>query len=175
MTNDFKLLLGSSKTVDEHKVAKKQHDQNVTKEIKPCINEDRAGNGNGSSRLSYNKRMMAKLQEAASQPVTSDRKITSKRKQESKGSLCDFSNKTSRKTKKGSNAIKGWSLGGKQYVHKMMGKINQDEQSGLFKKWEIMHQKLCLAASLVKEEGRDEQCNDTFEMDCVVAKQQVNK
>jgi hypothetical protein len=144
----------------------KEHDQNVTKEIKHCIDEDRASRKwQWFLKTKFLHRMMAKLQEDASQPVTADRKIARKRKQESKGSLRDFTNKTSRKTKVGNNAIKGRSLGGKQYVHKMMGEINHNEQSSLCKKWETMYQKLSLAASLVKEQGRDKQCNDTFEMD----------
>jgi hypothetical protein len=53
---------------------------------------------------------------------------------------------------------------GKQYVQEMMGKINQDEQSGIHKKWETMYQKLCMAASQV-EKGGDDEDEEMFEMD----------
>jgi hypothetical protein len=75
----------------------------------------------------------------------------------------DFTKET-RKTKKGSNTIKGWLVKGKQYVQEMMGKINQDEQSSIRKKWETMYQKLCMAASQV-EKGGDDEDEEMFEMD----------
>jgi len=53
---------------DEHKAAM-EHDRNIAKEIKECIDEDRTSisdNGQGSSRLAHYKRMSAKLQEDAS-------------------------------------------------------------------------------------------------------------
>jgi hypothetical protein len=60
--------------------------------------------------------------------------------------------------------MKGWLVKGKQYVQEMMGKINQDEQSDICKKWETMYQKLCMAASQV-EKGGDDEDEEMFEMD----------
>jgi len=70
-----------------------------------------------------------------------------------------------RKTKKGSNAIRGWSVEGKRYVCMMMIKINGDEQSGIHKKWESMYRKLCAVARQVDEDGRDDKEDETFEVD----------
>ncbi len=84
--------------------------------------------------------MVAKFEEdATQQPMMVDRKSTKKRRQESERTLSDFMKET-RKTKKGSNTIKGWSVEGKQYMKEMVGKINQDKQSGICKKWEAMYQ-----------------------------------
>jgi len=41
---------------------------------------------------------------------------------------------------------------GQRYVHKMLGKINQDEQSGICKKWESVCLKLRKAA---QQDDRD--------------------
>ena len=73
-------------------------------------------------------KMNAKLQEDTSQTVVEDRKSKNKQRRASKSGLCDFTNKK-RKTKKRKNAINGWSVKGKQYMCKMIGKITQDEQS----------------------------------------------
>jgi len=70
-----------------------------------------------------------------------------------------------RKTKKGSNAIRGWSVEGKRYVCMMMIKINGDEQSGIRKKWETMYRKLCAVARQVDKDGGDDEENETFEVD----------
>lgn len=133
-------LQGGSEMVDEeHKVAR-EHAESVTNDIRHCIDDDKVGSGDGSSRLAQYLKMVAKLEEDATQkPMMVDRKSTKKRRQESERTLSDFMKET-RKTKKGSNTIKGWSVEGKQYMKEMVGKINQDKQSGICKKWEAMYQ-----------------------------------
>ena len=75
----------------------------------------------------------------------------------------DFTKKR-RKTKKGNNAIKGWSVKGKQYVIEMIGKISQDEQSGICKKWEAMYHKLWVVARQVDDEVGDDEDDEAFEI-----------
>ena len=113
--DDFKLLLKEhGEGIDEYKAAM-EHDQNIAKEIKQCIDEDRTRDGSdeGSSRLAHYVKMSAKLQEDASQTIAEDRKSKNKQRRASKSGLRDFTNKK-RKTKKRKNAIKGWSVEGKQ-------------------------------------------------------------
>jgi hypothetical protein len=78
--------------------------------------------------------------------------------------LHDFTNKK-RKTKKGNNAIKGWSVKAKWYVYEMIGKISQDEQSIICKKWEAMNRKLCAVARQVDDVVGDDEGDEAFKMD----------
>jgi hypothetical protein len=112
---DFKMhLKGGNKMVDEEHKAAKEHAESITNAIRHCIDEDRVGRCDGSSRLAQCIKMIVKLEEDATQQLTMvDRKSTKKRRQESKRSLSNFTKET-RKTKKGSNAIKGWLVEGKQ-------------------------------------------------------------
>ena len=57
-----------------------EQDQNIAKEIKQCIDEDktRDGSNKGTSRLAHYVKMSAKLQEDASQTIVEDRKSKNK-------------------------------------------------------------------------------------------------
>ena len=165
--DDFKLLLMEHGEESEEYKAAVEHEQNIAKEIKQCIDEDRTrrdGNNEGSSRLAYYLSMSAKVQEDASQAVTEDMKSKNKRRRASKAGLRDFTKKR-RKTKKGNNVIKGWSVEGKQYMFEMIGKISQDEQSSIRKKWEAMYHKLWVVARQVDDEVGDDEDDEAFEMD----------
>jgi hypothetical protein len=117
-----------------------EHDWNIAKEIKWCIEQDRTrvGDDEGSARLAHYMKMSAQLWEDASQIMVEVRKSKNKWKRASKHGLHDFTNKK-RKTKKRKNLINGWSVEGKQYVCEMIGKITQDEQSRICKKWEAVY------------------------------------
>jgi len=51
-----------------------------------------------------------------------------------------------RKSKKGRKELQGWTKAGQRRAHKVLGEINQDEQSGARKKWESACLKLCKTA-----------------------------
>ena len=163
---DFKMnIQGGGKMMDEEHKAAKEHAKSITNNIRHCIDENRVGSGDGSLRLAQYLKMVAKFKEdATQQPMTVDRKSNKKRRQELKRSLSDFTKETRKTTMKGSNAIKGWSVKGKQYVKEMVQKINSDEQSGIHKKWEAIHQMLCHAGSQVGV-GEEEDDDESFEMD----------
>jgi hypothetical protein len=67
--------------------------------------------------------------------------------------------------RKEKNAIKGWSVEGKQHVCKMIGKISQDKQSGICKKWEAMYGKLWAVARQADNVVGDDEDDEAFEMD----------
>jgi hypothetical protein len=78
--DNFKLLLKEyGEGIDKYKAAM-GHDQNIAKEIKQCIDEDktRDGSNKGSSRLAHYMKMSAKLQEDAFQTIAEDRKSKNK-------------------------------------------------------------------------------------------------
>jgi hypothetical protein len=108
--------------------------------------------------------MSTKLQEDASQTIVEEWKSKNKQRRASKSILHDFTNKK-RKTNEKKNAIKGWSVKGKQYVCKMIGKISQDEQSGIHKKWAAMYCKFWAVARQVDDVVGDDEDDEAFEMD----------
>lgn len=107
--------------------------------------------------------MNAELLQEGLQAPTEDRKGRNKRRRLSKSGLRDFTSRT-RRTKKGKNAIRGWSVEGKRYVFAMMKKLSDEEQSGVRVKWEMMYQKLCEVAR-EEDRGSEESKEETFEMD----------
>jgi hypothetical protein len=124
-----------------------------------------------ASRPSHTTRTMsAKLVEDSSQPMMERHR--QKRRRQSKSSLRDFTNKT-RKTKKGTNEIKGWSAGGKKYVHDMMTVIKQDERNGVRPKWETMFETLSKMASGVNAQAEEDEEEETFEINESVLYEEV--
>jgi hypothetical protein len=78
-----------------------------------------------------------------------------KRKQKSKAKLTDFTSST-KKSKKGSNKIKGWTNAGKQYVMAMLKAMKQDEDSRIHKKWDGIYKTLCNTVKDGKDKDEDE-------------------
>lgn len=162
--DDFKLLVEGPDPPEELRAAMEDVEK-ITKEIRRRIHEGRTGAAQGgalSSGASHYAMMQARLAEdeaaAVSSPdtVADGRNSAKKRKRKSKGSLRDFT-KEPRKTKRGSNSIKGWSVKGKRYVEEMMSKITEDERSGIRKKWEELYHKLCVMESQAEEEGDEDE------------------
>jgi hypothetical protein len=128
--DDFKLLLPDARgrPTSEMKAAK-DRDENITKTIRECINQDRAGHGDGSSRFSAYMNMCRALQgdgqttRNATTPAARSEARKSSRK--SKTSLRHFT-KGTRKSKKGSDDIKGWSVQGKLYMESMVKRIKSE-------------------------------------------------
>jgi hypothetical protein len=159
--DDFKLLPPPPNEEDgesgnEQKSAR-EHDEAVAKEIKDLIDRDQpGGNGDGTSRLSYFLKMKSKLEEdwwaLLSADTLLDKKRAQQQSQASKTSLREFT-KASRKSKKDSDVIMGWTLQGRQYMQTMRCIINGEEESGVHKKWETVHKKMCKAVELNEEEG----------------------
>ena len=159
--DDFKLLPPppdeeDGESGDERKSAR-EHDEAVAKEIKDLIDRDRpGGNGDGTSRLSYFLKMKSKLEEDWRALLSADTPLDKKRAQQqsraSKASLREFT-KASRKSKKDSDVIMGWTSQGKQYMQTMRCVINGEEESGVCKKWETVYKKMCKAVELNEEEG----------------------
>jgi hypothetical protein len=70
--------------------------------------------------------------------------------------LTDFRSST-KKSKKGSDEIKGWTNAGKQYVMEMLKEmIKQDKDSGICKKWDCMYKTLCNTVKDGKDKDKDE-------------------
>ena len=172
--DDFKLLppppnKEDGESGDEWKSAR-EHDEAVAKEIKDLIDRDRpGGNGDGTSRLSYFLKMKSKLEEdwwallSADTPL--DKKRAQQQSQASKASLREFT-KASRKSKKDSDIIMGWTSQGKQYMQTMRRIINGEEESGVCKKWETVYKKMCKAVELNEEEGLEgDGDGEQFEME----------
>ena len=151
---EFKLLLEDGETADAYKEAR-DHDQQILKGIQERIDLDQQGSADGSSSLkSHFSKMGAKLAEDSQAVAETDLRGRRKQKRKSKGSLTDFTSST-KKSKKGSDEIKGWTKAGKEYVVEMLGAIKRDEDAGIRKKWDSMYKTLCEA---VKErEDKDEE------------------
>ena len=171
--DDFKLLPPPNEEdgeSDEERKSAREHDEAVAKEIKDLIDRDRpGGNGDGTSRLSYFLKMKSKLEEdrrALLSAVTPlDKKRAQQQSRASKTSLREFT-KASRKSKKDSDVIMGWTLQGKQYMQTMRRVINGEEESGVRKKWETVYKKMCKAVELNEEEGLEgDEGGEQFEME----------
>jgi len=149
--DQFEILSGRGETADAHKAAR-EHDQAILKELKRQLDADQGENntssgtesGNVSKEANYSK-MSAKLAEISSQPAAMSLKERDQRKRKSMTELRDFTT-TARKSKKGRKELQGWTKAGQRYVYKVLGEINQDEQSGIRKKWESVYLKLRKAA-----------------------------
>jgi hypothetical protein len=182
---DFKLLLpqgvqrsnedntATIRPTSEMKAAR-DREQKITKTIRDRINADRAGNGDGSSRfLTYLKMSQALQSDAqasrnANTPAAS--KLAMKSRRKSKTSLRKFT-KGTRKSKKGSDEIKGWSVQGKLYMERMVKKIQSEENdseltTSVRKKWESMYKMICKMAETGTEGAGngEEDDGETFEM-----------
>jgi hypothetical protein len=81
-----------------------------------------------------------------------DKKRAQQQSSTFKVSLWEFT-KASRKSKKDSDIIIGWTSQGKQYMQTMRCVINDEEESGVCKKWETVYKKMCKAVELNEEEG----------------------
>jgi hypothetical protein len=83
--------------------------------------------------------------------------------------LTDFTSST-KKSKKGSDEIKGWTNAGKQYVMEMLKEIKQDEDSGIRKKWDRMYKTLCNTVKDGKDKDEDEaeSCSRWTQVFCMV-------
>ena len=152
---------------DEVKSAK-EHDEGIAKVIKDLIERDRqpGGNGDGSSRLSSfvkMKSMVRNDREALLSASTApDKRRAQKKSRASKTSLRDYT-KGSRKSKKNSDAILGWSPQGKQYLQAMRRIISIEEESGVRKKWEVVYKKMCKAAMEANEDDEGFDSNEEAE------------
>jgi hypothetical protein len=121
--DDFKLLSPPPNKEDEESddegKSTREHDEAVAKEIKDLIDRDQpGGNGDGTSRLSYFLKMKSKFEEDWWALLSANTLLYKKRAQQesqaSKVSLREFT-KVSRKSKKHSDIIMGWTSQGKQY------------------------------------------------------------
>jgi hypothetical protein len=156
---------------DNERKSTREHDHEaVVKEIKDLIDRDRpGGNGDGTSRLSYFLKMKSKVEEdqrallSAATPL--DKKRAQRQSRASKASLREFT-KASRKSKKDSDVIMGWTSQGNQYMQTMRHVINGEEESGVCKKWETVYKKMCKAVELNEEEGLEgDEDGEQFEME----------
>jgi hypothetical protein len=94
-----------------------------------------------------------------------DKKRAQQQSRASKTSLQEFT-KSSRKSKKDSDVIMGWTSQGKQYMQTMRCVINGEEESGVCKKWETVCKKMCKAVELNEEEGLEgDEGGEQFEME----------
>jgi hypothetical protein len=74
---------------------------------------------------------------------------------------------STRKSKKGSDKIAGWSTEGKKFVCEIFNEIKQDEQSGVRNKWENAYKRMCKATKQDKAKTVDDEdeIEAPFEMD----------
>jgi hypothetical protein len=147
---EFKLLLEEGETADTYKESK-DHDQWILKAIQEQIDLEQQGT---RDKAHYSK-MNAILTTDTENHAYMDLRDQRKRKRQSKASLTDFTSST-KKSKKGSDEIKGWTNAGKQYVMEMLKEIKQDEDSGIHKKWDRMYKTLCNTVKDSKEKDEDE-------------------
>ena len=157
---EFKLLLEEGETADAYKEAK-DHDQWILKAIQEQIDLVQQGT---SDEACYSK-MNTILTTDTENGAYMDLRDRCNRKRQSKASLTDFTSST-KKSKKGSDKIKGWTNAGKQYVMEMLKEIKQDEDSGICKKWDRMYKTLCNTVKDGKDKDKDEaESEQHFEVD----------
>ncbi len=155
---------------DDKQKSAREHDEAVAKEIKDLIDRDQlGGDWDGTSKLSYFLKMKSKLEEDWWALLSANILLNKKRAQQqswvSKASLQEFT-KASRKSKKDSDIIMGWTSQGKQYMQTMRCVINGEEESGVCKKWENVYKKMCKVVELNKEEGlKGDKDGKQFEME----------
>jgi len=173
--DDFELLLPSTnattiETTTEMKAAR-EHDEKITKIIWERVKADKAGRGDGSTKaLEYAKMCQAlqKDKQASSRARTPDaRRELAQGCRASKASLRRFT-KGTRKSKKGCDEIKGWSVQGKLYMESMVKRIKRDvDNNDVRKKWEHMYKKICKVLATTENEGQGrggDDDGDGFEM-----------
>ncbi len=147
---EFKLLLEEGETADAYKVAK-DNNQQILKAIQEQIDLDQQGTS-GEARYSKMNTILATDTENG---ADTDLWGWCKRKRKSKANLTDFTSST-KKSKKQSNMIKGWTNAGKQYVMEMLKAIKQDEDYRIHKKWDGMYKTLCNTVKDGKDKDEDE-------------------
>jgi hypothetical protein len=148
---EFRLLLEEGKTVDAYKEVKDNYQQ-ILKAIQEQFDLDQQDTSNEAH---YSKMNTILQPTDTENSAHMDLQGRCKRKQKSKASLMDFTSST-KKSKKGSNEIKGWTNAGKLYVMEMLKAIKQDEDSGICKKWDGMYKTLCNAVKDGKDKDEDE-------------------
>jgi hypothetical protein len=156
---EFKLLLEEGETADAYKEAK-DHDQWILKAIQEQIDLVQQGT---SDEACYSK-MNTILTTDTENGAYMDLRDQCNRKWQSKASLTDFTSST-KKSKKGSDKIKGWNNEGKQYVMEMLKEIKQDEDSGICKKWECMYKTLCKTVKDGKDKDKHKAESEWLLMD----------
>jgi len=147
---------------------------NITRAIWARVNADRSGDEDGSSTLlAYQKMCQAvrsdiQTSRAASTPA--ERKAASMSCRKSKTSLRHFT-KGTRKSKKGSDEIKGWSVQGKLYMERMVRRIKSEDRNcgrttSIRRKWEFMYKEISKITQAGCGSGGNgiEDDGDTFEM-----------
>jgi len=167
--NDFKILLLSGENADPaaHKAAR-DHAQEISKGIKAKIDSDRQGNGDDGcyTRHDSYKTMSSTLAQDMPQIDQEHGANVKKRKRKSKSGMTAFTSAT-RKSKKGSDEVAGWSTEGKKFVCEVFNEIKQDEQSGIRKKWEETYKFMYKATKQDKANAavNDDEIEAPFEMD----------
>ena len=159
----------SGETADPaaHKAAR-DHAQEISKGIKAKIDRDRQGNGDNGYYTKYDsyKKMTSTLAQDMPQISEEHGANVKKRKRKSKSGMTAFTSST-RKSKKGSDEIAGWSTEGKKFVCEMFNEIKEDERSGIRKKWEETYKSVSKATKQDKAKAVED-CDETdepFEMD----------
>jgi len=169
---EFMLLVNEGTTADAYKAAI-EHDQVILKTIQEKFGEDRTGNGSGRTCLAFFSKMSAKLVEDAANPETTV-PLQKKQKRDSKSALTMKFTSSTRKSKKGTDEIKGWLSEGQWYVTEMFTKIRRDERSGIRQKWEVMYKRLCEAVKSRRGiNGGGDEDEDEFEIDPDVLYEEV--
>jgi hypothetical protein len=74
---------------------------------------------------------------------------------------------STRKSKKGSDKITGWSAEGKWFVSRMLDEIRKDDQDGIRKKWEDTYKKISKATKQGKAQrvNEDDESKEQFDVD----------
>jgi hypothetical protein len=167
--DDFKILLLSGETADPavHKAAR-DHAQEISKGMKAKIDCDRQGNGDDGyyTRHDSYKKLSSMLDQDMPQINQENSAKVKKQKRKSKSGMTAFTSST-RKSKKGSDEIAGWSTEGKKFVCEIFNEIKHDEQSGVRKKWEDAYKRMCKATKQDKAKtvDDDDKIEEPFEMD----------
>jgi hypothetical protein len=111
--------------------------------------------------------MNSKLEEDLVLVSTEPNTRARKRKRRSKSSMMENFTSSTRKSKKGSDKITGWSVEGKRFVSRMLGEIRKDEQDGIHKKWKDMYKKISKATKQGKAQrvDEDDESEEQFDVD----------
>ena len=111
--------------------------------------------------------MNSKLEEDLVLVSTEPNARARKQKRRSKSSMTENFTSSTRKSKKGSDKIAGWSAEGKRFVSCMLGEIRKDEQDGICKKWEDTYKKISKATKQGKAQrvNEDDESEEQFDVD----------
>ena len=157
---EFKLLVEEGETADAYKEAK-DHDQQILKAVQEQIDQDQQGTSGPPSprtRPTSPKARFSKMSSLLADDSTvapTDARSRCQRKRKCKAELTDFTSST-KKSKKGSDEIKGWTDAGKQYVIEMLNTLKQDDEVGIRDKWAGMYRTLLETVKECKERDDDE-------------------